>query len=325
LAILALSLLTAAIACAVPDDPYQRWQLLEGTIHARARWIYERIHYDSTPIDVVFVGPSRTAQGIDAPRLGESLARLGAPSHVVNFSLAETGRNINYAVVRELFKAKRPKLVVIGVMEKPSRTGHPAFKYLAPASLIANPGYLGNLNYFSDLAYLPYRQVELLAAKLAPRPSMTFDPARYPGPSLNTTGSIRLPDGSIKEGERPAALSELDRGVRKLERGMHPPFLPRRMADLEFGDERYYIRRIASLARAHGARVAFLFIPYYTGPSTLQEQAFYDSLGPVWNAGYFSPHAELYADYGHLTRTGADQLTDWLTQPVASMLKAQAK
>jgi hypothetical protein len=330
LAILVLALLAAALACVLPDDPYQRWQLLDESIFNRARWMYERIHYDTTPVDVVFVGPSRTSKGVDAPRLSESLARLGKPSRVVNFSLADTGRNTNYIAIRELFKEKQPKLVVIGVTEKPARFGHPAFKYLAPSSSIANPGYFGDLNYFSDLVYLPFRQIELFAADLAPSEmglSKTFDPTQYPGVSINTTGDVVLPDGTIKEGMTPASLTELHRGVRKLEAGMHAPFLPKSMADVEFGDERYYIRQIVGMAKAHGARVAFLFLPYYSGPGTLQEQRFYDSFGPVWNAGFLASHAEFYADYAHLTRPAAEQVTDWLTRPVAAMLdvKDQAK
>jgi hypothetical protein len=42
--------------------------------------------------------------------------------------------------------------------------------------------------------------------------------------------------------------------------------------------------------------------------------------GPVWNAGFLSQEAEAFADYGHLTRAGADKLTDWVADPVAAML-----
>ena len=66
--------------------------------------------------------------------------------------------------------------------------------------------------------------------------------------------------------------------------------------------------------------MAFLFLPYYTGPSQLQEQAFYEQFGPVWNAGYLANHAEFYAGSGHLTKSAAMQLTDWLAGPVSSAL-----
>jgi hypothetical protein len=321
------ALVISAVACALPDDPYQRWQLLDGTIHANARWIFERIHFDPTPIDVAIVGPSRTQADVDAPRLAAELKARGLPDQIVNFSLPEAGRNINALIVEEVLKAKHPELIIVGVTEKPSRFGHPAFKFLAPAGDVVAPGYWSDANYFSDLIYLPYRQVRLFGADMAPGPSglsKSFDPARYAGPSIDTTGDVHLPDGTVKDGHDPASHAELMRGVRKLEHGAHRPLLSRTWADVEFGDERFYIRRICDLAKAHGAKVAFLFLPYYTGPDALQERSLYEGCGPVWDAGFLAPRADWYMDYGHLTRTGADHLTDWLAGPVTTALSASA-
>lgn len=325
MAILGIALGAAVVLSAIPGEPYQRWKLLDGTIHANARWMYERIHFDPTPIDVVFVGPSRVGAGVNAPLLSRSLAAEGLPSNVVNFSLPEAGRNVNFLIVKELLKTKQPKLLVIGVVEKPSRKGHSTFKFLAPARMLVSPGYPTDLNYLSDLVYLPYRQAELLAARVAPGvlgPTDTFDPAAYRGPSVDTTGSIALPDGTVKDGEHPASMAELMRGVHKLEAGTHPAILPRAYADLEFGDERHYLREIVALARAHHVKVAFLFLPYYTGPSVMQEHDFYAQFGPIWNAGFLADDASLFMDYGHLTRDGAVRLTDWLVAPVSRELKA---
>lgn len=317
-AILAMAFGLAALTLFIPTDPYLRWQLLGGTIHERSRWIYERIHYDPTPVDVVVIGSSRMGAGIIAPRLAEETGL-----NVVNFSLPEAGRNINYAIIDELLKTKNPRLIVIGVNEKPSRTGHSTWRYLAPTEIVLDPGYAGNIMYVPDVGFQPWRQLKLLAAGLSPETfgmRRSFDPADYAGPALDITASIKLPDGTMKETEIPAAQAELERGVRKLEAGTRPPVLPARYADIEFGDERTYIRRIAALAQARGIKVAFLAIPYYTGPDTVQEADFYRQYGPLWNAGFLSSHAELYSDYAHLTRTGAAVLTDWLEPKVVAML-----
>ena len=324
--VLAAALLSAVVASALPGNAYQRWQLLDDTIHANARWTYERSRFDPTPIDVVFLGPSRMGAGVNAPRLAADLEARGVPAQVVNFSLPESGRNSNWAIAAEMFAAKKPRLVVLGVTEKPSRFGHSAFKYIGEPGAIAEPGYLGDWNYFSDLIYLPFRQIRLFAADWLPGGlglAKAFDRAHYKGSSIDTTGSIVLPDGRIKDGETPGSQAELMRGVRKLEAGSHPPILPSRLADLEFGDERHYVREIAELAQKNGARVAFLFLPYYTGPGDLrdvQELKFYEQYGPVLNAGFLASHAEWFADYGHVTRRGADVLTDWLAEPVAKLL-----
>lgn len=328
IAILAMALGLAVGAALLPDNAYQRWQLLDGTIHSRARWIYERVHYDPAPIDVAFIGPSRIGAGVNAPRLGRALAARGLPGNVVNFSLPETGRNINYAIVREMLETKRPRLLVIGVIEKPSRYGHSAFKYVAPAAMIADPGYLGNINYLSDLAYLPFRQLKLFAAKQAPwafdMPT-AFDRTHYAGPSDDTTGDVILPDGTIKNGSRPASAEELARGVNKLRSTSTAAILPDDYADIEFGDERHFTRKIAEAARAKGVPVAFLALPYYTGPAAIQEQALYQGYGPIWNAAFLAPHGEWFSDYGHLTTQGAAALTDWLVAPVSAELRKEPR
>lgn len=321
--ILVGALAFAVAASLLPENEYQRWQLLDGTIHAHARWIYERLHFDPTPIDVVFIGPSRLGMGVNAPRLAADLAARGVNAQVVNFSLPESGRDMNYIVAEQVFATKSPKLVVLGVIEKPARFGHPAFKYIADLADVAAPGYLADFNYFSDLIYLPFRQLRLFAANLLPQASgltKTFDRSKYLGPSIDTTGNVVLPDGTIKDGENPGMQAEIMRGVRKLEAGMHPPILPEKLADLEFGDERHYVRAIAELAAAHGAKVAFLSLPYHTGPDTVQERKLYESYGPVWNAGFVSPHIEWYSDYGHLDRKGASVVTDWLVDRVVDQL-----
>ena len=49
----------------LPHDPYIRYQTMQGTIFERATWMYERLHFDPAPVDIVLVGSSRTARGID--------------------------------------------------------------------------------------------------------------------------------------------------------------------------------------------------------------------------------------------------------------------
>ena len=324
LAILAIALLCAVTTSFIPDDPYQRSQLLDDTIHRKSRWIYERVHFDPTPIDVVAIGSSRIGAGFDAPRLGKALAERGLPSNVVNFSLPQAGRDINYAVFEEVLEAKRPKLLILSVSEKPSRLGHTAYKYFARGGLVADPGYPLNLNYLSNLIYLPFRQMKLAAASIAPGPMglrRDFDPARYWGASFQSTGDITLPEGKIKEGDIAAPLPELQRGVRKLEAGIDPPILPRNMAHIEFGDEYVWVRRIAELARRHQVKVAFLFLPYYSGPRNIQEQAYYREFGTLWDAGFVANHPEWFSDYAHLTSTGARVVTDRLAPNVAEALR----
>ncbi len=324
-----LVILGAAIVCAgltllLPTDRYQQWQLLKGTMHARSKWIYERVHYDPKPIDVVFVGSSRFVLGIDAPRIAQGLRARGMKdAEVVNFSLAEAGRDVHDAIVEEMLTAKKPRLIVIGVQDKPSRFGHPAYKYLASERDLLNPGYGLNANYLSNLAYLPFRQMKLFAADLFPSwfgLTRTFSAVDYEGSSIDTT-YVQKADGRWVQHDRPGNIEDIMRSVRYVQQHTNPPLLSKRYADLEFGDERHYIRSIVEKARARGIKVVFLGLPGYLGQTTLQEQAFYQQYGDVWNRPEYSNRPELYYDFLHLTSQGADMLSDSLVDPILGELK----
>jgi hypothetical protein len=311
------ALALAVVACLIPDNPYLRFQLLKNTDGAQAQWIYERIHFDSRPFDVVFSGPSRTMVGVSSSRIQEDLRRLGSSASVVNFSLPETGRNLDYVIIKELFKTdRRPKLLVLGVIEKPSRFGHSKFKYLSDSSDVVEAAYPINLHYFADLSYLPFRQMKLAAMWLFPgtfNVDPQFDPASYQGSDYDITMWIRLRDRVV-----PRAKLLKDAG--DSENGFTPPLLPAAAADIEFGDENFYIRKIVAMARARRVRVAFLYIPYFTGPPTTLEEAFYAQFGPILNANFVSDKDQLFMDYAHLNHAGAVELSDWLAERIASLL-----
>ena len=121
-AALAVAFILNAAVCLLPENDYQRWQLQDPD--GRLRWIYERIHFDPTPIDVAIVGPSREQLGFSAAAIEQDLAKQGKRANVVNFALPGAGRDIQWAILDELFKAKSPKVVVLGVEEQPYPFGH---------------------------------------------------------------------------------------------------------------------------------------------------------------------------------------------------------
>src|ERR1700733_10720602 len=180
LAALAVALILSAAVCLLPENDYQKWQLQDPD--GRLRWIYERIHFDPTPIDVAIVGPSRAQLGLSAAAIEHGLAKQGKSASVVNFAVPGTGRDIQWAILNELFKAKSPKAVVLEVEEEPYPFGHFFFKYAAPAEAIAFPPSPFLHNYLYNLAYLPIRKVKLFGANLFPHLfglSKQFDPEHY--------------------------------------------------------------------------------------------------------------------------------------------------
>ena len=68
------------VSCLLPHDRYIRYQqpgLLQSYLF-RTRWVYERIHFDKTPIDIAVIGSSRAEDAISAPILGRALSRVGS-------------------------------------------------------------------------------------------------------------------------------------------------------------------------------------------------------------------------------------------------------
>jgi hypothetical protein len=165
LAALAAAFMLNAAVCLLPENDYLRWQLPEPD--GRLRWIYERIHFDPTPIDIAIVGPSREQLGFSPAAIEQDLAQKGKHANVVNFALPGAGRDIQWAILDELFKAKSPKLVVLGVEDRPYPFGHFYFKYVAPAEEIAFPPSPFLHNYLYNLAYLPIRKLKLFGATLS--------------------------------------------------------------------------------------------------------------------------------------------------------------
>ena len=95
---------------------------------------------------------------------------------------------------------------------------------------------------------------------------------------------------------------------------------PNALMDVEFGDEKYYIPKIAALAGAHKTKVAFVYVPNFRGPADLLFENFYFRYGPVFKANLVANNDQIYFDLGHLNTQGSMVATDWLTDQIAAML-----
>ena len=71
--------LLLVVSILLPHDRYIRYQQLTDSDLFRSRWVYERIHYDKTPIDVAVIGSSRLEASVSAPILEKELTNLWPP------------------------------------------------------------------------------------------------------------------------------------------------------------------------------------------------------------------------------------------------------
>lgn len=303
------ALLLAGTAILLPDDPYRRLSLLDGTSYGDVRYVYERLHFDPRPVDIAIVGASRLALGIDATTLQRKLAARSLRVEIANLAIPQPGRNMDWLIVRDLLATKHPRLLILEAVQPPRRFGHPAYRIAAPRADIIDPAFWGNLSYAGDLFYLPYRQLLLLLDRIEHR--LPPQPCRATDCSARRHVQWRPPQFS---------LLLMDKIAKREQRNARPPLLGPRWADVEFGAERIYFRRIIALARHHQVPVVILYVPQYRGAPDTQEATLYRAHGSYWNAAFLAPRAENFRDAFHLTDTGVARLADWLIPRIVAQL-----
>jgi hypothetical protein len=297
----------------LPYDRYIQYQQLTDGDLFRSLWVYERIHYDKTPIDVAIIGTSRVEAAISPVILEQKLtAKLGRP---INLAIPDEGRNLHYLFARELLENHpETRMILLSVNEQADVT-HPGFRYLGSAEdLLRAPLFL-NHYYFLDAAILPYRQMSYFVQSQFPGWFGVSHTLRsdYLGATFDPTFSFTLPSGRVVDrymvGD-PAKLEALSKERTQMLGGTWHP--ASRWHQLNNPIEPEYTKRLAKLAAEHCAEVVFVHLPYYKIPEHIYDEGFYQRLGPLLDARELSTDPHLYADLEHYNRYGTEQVAKWL-------------
>lgn len=310
----------------LPHDGYVRYQLVsqESVHYLRLKWIYERTHFDSTPIDVAFIGTSHTQSGIDDARVEARLRELGVAQHVVNFAVPHLGRDLEYVVVRDLLERRRVRTLVVEVQESEARAPHPGFQRLGlPQDFVQAP-WLLNTGLFESLVRLPLRQTKYALASAMPRPFSVqpgFDPATYEGPHWNDT---YLAHGFTEPRTRQKDWDYHEAELRQLRRETDQKEALARRFDalplennLLFRYHELYLRRIAELARDKGTQVVFLYLPAPDAQRLPRVARWTETYGPLLDVRDQVRSASLWQNADHLNVYGARVVSDWMAAQLA--------
>lgn len=316
------------LSCMLPHDRYircQQPQLLESYLF-RTRWVYERIHYDKTPIDVAIVGNSRVEGAISAPSLEMELSKkFGRPIHVANIAIPNKGRNLHYLLTRELLESHpETRILLVSVIEQQADMTHPSFRYLADASDLLQAPLLINHYYFSDVAFLPLRQISYFLQTCLPS---WFGMSRsfrkdYFGTVLDSTYSFHLPNGTFVDRYHVAPRQKLSDESMQMISEYGAQRHPRSHWDaLNNPLETEYTRRLVTIAQRHCVEVIFVHIPFYKSMPNMYDKGFYSSLGPVLDAQQYNSNPDDYADAEHFNHYGAEVLSEWLKSSIQPYLR----
>jgi hypothetical protein len=318
------ALLLVGASLLLPINPYYRFQQGDGTILFRARYIYERIHFDDTPIDVAMIGSSRMEASVRATELSRLLSEdVGRPIQVVNFGLPEEGRDLHWIVVQELLQTRpEVRLLVLSVGQE-SQISHPGFRFLGDDHSIATAPLIYNSNYIQNLLTIPYQHIAYPVQAIWPRAfglSSVFDPEIYRARSFDPTDSFQSGDTFVDRNRKfnPAQIDAQRAAVARTlgETGL-ARFFP---LDQHYAIERSFVRHIDTLARRKGVPVAFLRVPVYGQEEHFADLPFYLRIGPVFEATQLGADPDDYMDAGHLGRRGTSKLTPWLAERLAPLL-----
>jgi hypothetical protein len=312
------ALLATCAITLLPHDKYLRYQSLNDHSAPNAYWIYERIHDDPTPIDIAFIGTSRTGRSMNTGRLQDDLARHGVNVHAVNFHVVKTGRNMHYAIAKELLSNRKVKVLVLELTEVEDRTPHPDFIFLADALDVLDAPLWINTRYLADLARLPGRQLDLFLETVAERLGWRipdFTPPPYEGPNLDRTESLTTLDGVTHSLEEPHTLAQMEAMRVAHDAELTPRVLPESLDWLEYRFPRYYISQILDLAARHGTRVMFLYLPRYGGPATpAPYERLYAQRGPLINPWPAVQDYRVWTDEVHVNGPGSRLATDFVAE-----------
>jgi hypothetical protein len=270
-ALAAAMLAVAGAAILLPHDRYYRYQGHDSGTTRKADWIFERLHFDPTPVDVALIGTSRTAGGLsEAVIEAEYCRRAGRRIHVANLGLPETGRNLQYEIAKEALRTKGPELIVVEINEFETRKPHRSFIVLADAADVIAAPALVNVNFLADIVRLPGRQAELFLQTIfrAPPVRRAFDPEAYQGPHFDRTGSLVLLDGRVVDKDVRPPRAALDaQHERRVAEAAPARILAGPLHALEFRFSRRYLRAIEVAAGRSGARAAYAYLPAYRAPA----------------------------------------------------------
>jgi hypothetical protein len=319
------ALLLVGASLFLPINPYYRFQQGDGTILFRARYVYERIHFDHTPIDVAMIGSSRMEASVRATELGRLLSeQVGHPVQVVNFGLPQEGRDLHWIVAQELLRNRPEVRLIVLSMGQESQISHPGFRFLGDEQSIATAPPIFNAYYVLNLITIPYQHIVYSVQAIWPWVfglSSVFDPEIYRARSFDPADSFQSGNTFVDRNRKfdPSQIDEQRAAVAQTlgETGF-ARFFP---LDQHYAIERSFVRRIASLARRKGATLAFLRVPVYGQVEHFADFPFYLGIGPVFEATEFGSDPDDYMDVGHLGRHGTAKLTPWLAERLAPLLK----
>ena len=229
----------------IPVNKKFSYVFVKGECDNKASWIYYRIFEDERQIDIAFSGASQTSCAIMDETIEKLLGTTEKELKVANLGYCRRGRDIQYVMLKELFRYKKPSVLVIEVAEDEPKKSHPVFPYLAESGDLWGSFVFFNQRYFSNI----WKGVVVRFEQLK---SIVFQVDDIEYNSVSDFGY--LPSTQIANVED-FAQNKADWQER------NSKLKPVLLRNMELKYSKHYVNKIAKLARNNNCKVLFLYLP----------------------------------------------------------------
>lgn len=287
-----------------PIERRNRYIGLKDDCFNHGIWIFDRLYQNEKAVDVAFIGSSHTVNGINDKLIEDSLKQFGA--HVLNLGYCRLGRNLSYVFVKELIRTKKPKTIILEVMEDEDRYSHPIFPYIAGTADVFFPVLLFNRDMVVDMREaVIYKQTLIQEAVFSTNVSLPY--------SIEEFGFACSPDTASR-----GYLDEINQ-----KKYIDKPPLSHFERDFYMKYPRCYLHKIVDICNRNSVNIYFLYLPGY-GKHLPRPAEFvtYCNYGKV-----LIPPEKLFntpafwKDEEHLNQAGAATLSSWISVELLNEMK----
>ncbi len=277
-------------------------------------WMYRRLYESKMPVDVAFVGTSKTMCDVNDSLLQHRVkTEFGRDIQIANFGVCRLGENLHWLITKDIFAHKKPKYLIVEVSTEMAKNSHFHFPYMATSTDVFGAPLWANSDYWADISQLGWNRLVYQREHFLGIERKFEDFLNDSLHSFMVVANDMVAD-SIEmakvKGKRQTALKpQLPQGI------------ARWIYDAATRPTKYYFRQVAELCKQNGAEIIFLYLPEYGTPTNApQEMAFFKEFGPVWiPPDSVFGNAKLHMDHSHLNMQGARNLSDWLTSQLAKL------
>lgn len=302
-------LLGILILFSVPVNKEFAYNFVKGECNNKASWIYSRIFENPKSIDIAFSGASQTGCAIMDSYIEENLQiNTGEKHHVVNLGYCRRGRDIQFAMLKDLFEHKKPKILIIEVAEDEPKKSHPVFPYLVGTNDLFGSATFLNQRYFSSLfkgLIVRYEHLKWYLFSNKTNSTSTSDFSYNSSPQVTSTENIAANQATWEK--------RLSKKSFELQR------------KIELNYSKHYLLKITQLAKDNNCQLLFLYLPESGSKlNTPLLYDFYSDLAPViLPSANTIKESNNWMDAMHFNDNGAKEISNTLVDILTDYLCSQ--